>query len=118
MGQFIVIILGFLLGLSYPLGIEPLFFEPSVSLWLVGIITAAYLLTGYRLVNYYGQKILTSFNPSLNGGRPEQIIQTCSERSRTITGNYYRRLQTYRVSLLFLYAFEVYVCHWPLVVPH
>ncbi|MCK4908350.1 MAG: M48 family metalloprotease [Planctomycetes bacterium] len=102
MSQFIVIILGFVIGLAYPIGVEPLFFEPLLSLLLTGLLTAAYVLVGYRLVGYYYRRMVT--------GPPEKIIE--------LTGRYYRRVQSYRISLLLIYALEIYIGHWPLVVTY
>jgi Zn-dependent protease with chaperone function len=89
MAQFFVIFLGFLVGLSYPVGIEPLLFKPLYSVLGVLFITILYPLIGSWLI------------------RRGQYRQG---RDKLIT--------LYRFSLLFWYACEIYLLHWPLLITY
>lgn len=102
-----VIILGFVIGLSYPLGIEPLFFKPLLSLGGMVILSLVYLFAGWWLARKFRQTLLPVCQPGRrNPGRdkPHTLI--------------YKLVAFYRFAILLVYILEIYVLHWPLIVKY
>lgn len=95
-----VIILGFVIGLSYPLGIEPLFFKPLLSLGGMAVLSLVYLVAGWWLSRRFRQTLLR------NPGR---------DKTDTLI---YKLVVFYRFAILPVYILEVYVLHWPLIVKY
>ncbi|MBI5779841.1 MAG: M48 family metalloprotease [Planctomycetes bacterium] len=93
--QIIIITIGFVIALSYPIGIEPLWFFPADSgkalMPTLGIILSSvfYIMAGFRLVRRQIRKNLR---------------------------NYYKQVFSYRLSLLFIYFAQVYIFHLPALI--
>lgn len=98
MAQIFIIIIGFIIGLSYPLGVEPLFFRPVLSLLGLVLLTAVYLSAGWVLVNLVLKGVFRSAD------RP------------VFNSRYARYIGLYRFLLPVIYAVEIFILHWPLVV--
>ncbi|MEW6027307.1 MAG: M48 family metallopeptidase [Planctomycetota bacterium] len=93
--QIIIITIGFFIALSYPMGFEPLWFFPADSASaitpavIIILSSALYVLAGFRLVR-------------------QQIRQNLKD--------YYRRVASYRLLLLFIYFAQVYIFHIPALI--
>ena len=93
--QIIIITLGFVIALSYPMGIEPLRFLPtdlinaSISISVILMLSLLYVLAGIRLVR-------------------QQI--------RNNMAGYYRQLFNYRLLLLAIYFAQIYIFHLPVLI--
>lgn len=99
--QFILlIIVGFFIGLSYPTGIEPLFFNPFISLAATLVSSALYIGLGFILVGYFFKKLRLDPDPN----------------RLTYIKSYYRWLSFYRILILPAYAIQIFLLHWPLVI--
>jgi len=93
--QIIIITIGFVIALSYPTGIEPLWSLPVdlpntlMSATAILLLTILYIFIGIRLV---GQQIRNNLN------------------------NYYRQLFNYRLLLLLVYFVQIYIFHLPVLI--
>lgn len=99
-----LVIGGFLVGLSYPLGFEPLYFSPVLTLITCPLFTLIYVLTGGFLVRCYLKRIKSATPGS---GEFHSIIKT-----------YAKRVLFYRISLLLVYAVQIYLLHWHLIITY
>ncbi len=99
-----LIIGGFLIGLSYPLGFEPLYFKPALTLIACPALTLLYVLAGGFLVRFYLKRIKSA--------------QPSSAEFHSIIRKYAKRVLFYRISLLLVYAAQIYLLHWPLIITH
>ena len=93
--QIILITLGFVIALSYPTGIEPLWSLPTdlpntlMSVSAILLLSILYILIGIRLVRHQIRNNLNS---------------------------YYRQLFNYRLLLLLIYFAQIYVFHLPILI--
>jgi len=93
--QIILITLGFVIALSYPIGIEPLRFLPAnfsnalISTSAILLLSIGYILLGVWLVR-------RQINNNLN--------------------HYYRQLFNYRLLLLAIYFAQIYIFHLPILI--
>ena len=104
--QIILITLGFVVGLSYPTGIEPLWSLPVdlpntlMSASAILLLSILYILIGIRLV---GRQMA----PKRHGDKGA---------IRNNLNNYYRQLFNYRLLLLAVYFAQIYICHLPILI--
>ncbi|MFH1229898.1 MAG: M48 family metalloprotease [Planctomycetota bacterium] len=130
--QIILITIGFVIALSYPIGIEPLLFLPTdfsnalsstINILLLSIL---YILVGINLVQHH-QHFMSSLlkhnsktnshsdstqnhhNDCYSTAEIEHQIQQSLSR-------YYRRLFNYRLLLLLIYFIQVYIFHLPILI--
>src|SRR3989339_215948 len=93
--QIILITLGFVVALSYPIGIEPLRFLPTnlsnalISASAILLLSIGYILLGVWLVR---RQIRNNLN------------------------HYYRQLFNYRLLLLAVYFAQIYIFHLPILI--
>jgi Zn-dependent protease with chaperone function len=94
-----LLIAGFLIGFSYPTGFELPYFYPVVTICLCFLLVFAYIAFGLFTVAKYLNQIKA--NPA-----PEVIKK-------------YRRWSfAYRSSILVIYAIQLYLLNWPLVITY
>lgn len=93
-----LIIGGFLIGLSYPLGIEPLYFDIYVTIFGCLGLSVGYVGLGFLFVRGYIKKI------------------SSNTVGKNMPHGFAKRMLLYRVLLLVIYAIQIYILHFPLVV--
>lgn len=104
--QLIFLILGgFFIGLSYPTGSELLYFNPIITIAGCLLTSGIYLTIGFFNVSRYLKK-LTSL--------PDAAVINSS----IILRNYRRWVLLYRVALLTVYSFQIYILNWPLIITY
>ena len=143
--QIILIAIGFIIAMAYPIGIEPLLFLPidfysalssAISILLLSLL---YILVGINLVkqhlhfmssllkhyskaDYDDNKDTENMSP-LNHLDTTQNYYNCCYPSAEIEhqiqqspSRYYRRLFNYRLLLLLIYFTQVYIFHLPILI--
>lgn len=99
----LLLVSGFLLGFSYPTGLEPLYFNPLVTISAgVGVIII-YLGLGFILNTYFLKRF--SCFPERRGREFHIILR-----------NYRRGILLYRFGSLVVYVVQIYLLHGPLLV--
>lgn len=93
--QIILITLGFVVALSYPIGIEPLRFLPTnLSNTLISVSAILLLSIGYILLG----------------------VWLVRRQIRNNLNHYYRQVFNYRLLLLGIYFTQIYVFHLPILI--
>jgi Zn-dependent protease with chaperone function len=135
--QIILIIIGFIIALSYPIGIEPLLFLPVdsgssfVSTITILLLSTLYVLLGINLVKkclHSMSYLLRDYSGNGNSSNSNDSGQPLNERNyfcltleteyriQQNLSSYYRCLSSYRLLLLLVYFIQVYILHLPVLI--
>ena len=124
---FLLIILGFFTGLAYPTGVEPLYFNPLVSLFGSILLSLIYLESGVLGVRFYlrkfaaadlqghpvGDSATTDYEAAAES---REGLKVHIDSRRSLQKRHQRFLTLYRWAVLPVYAVQIFILHWPLVV--
>ncbi|MDI6732960.1 MAG: M48 family metalloprotease [Planctomycetota bacterium] len=120
--QIIFIIGGFIIAISYPLGIEPLTFLPLDiyttlrALILICLSSLLYILLGMNLVRKHLKILYPKLEQlSQSKGGEDELSDSLKRQIQNILAPYYRRVFNYRILLLLIYSIQVYIFHLPIL---
>lgn len=143
--QIILIAIGFVIALSYPIGIEPLLFLPTdssnalTSAINILLLSILYISVGVNLakrqLHFMSSLLKHDSKDGCNGDADSGNVPIPNHSTHTQNyhdycyptaetehqiqqslGRYYRRLFNYRLLLLLIYFIQVYIFHLPILI--